>query len=99
MKTRARLTVVLNQVKREAAPNGVVRDTVVMARHNPEIASVIKGVYRTMVADAFPGCRVEFGARYVYLWLPKLYPNSELPIVSVLEPIHMEVFNPKGGNL
>lgn len=96
LKVQLRMRAVLKFITSQAQPKGVIAESVIAARRNRELASQVQRLYRDFVLHEFPGCRVSFGRAYLFVYLPDGYPRSSVPVTVKLEPIHIEVFHPKG---
>lgn len=94
LKVRMRLRAVLAEILKEARPGGVLLQVFEVAQTNHVLADTLQTGYRKWVADEFPGCRVEFTRKNVYIYLPENFGAGKAPVMEQLPIALVAVFHP-----
>lgn len=94
LKVRMRLRMVLKAIQSDARPGGKLLQVFEVAKTNALVHAAVKDHYRTWVSREFPGCRIEFTRKNVYVHLPDSYGAGRAPIMEPLPIGLVAVFHP-----
>lgn len=94
LKIRMRLRATLAAILADARPGGVLLQIFEVAKTNHVAADAVQTHYRTWVANEFPGCTIEYGRKYIYVYLPDNYGAGRAPIMEQLPIALVPVFHP-----
>lgn len=93
-KIRMRLRATLKAIRADARPGGVLLQVFAVAKLDNQVNAAIKDHYRTWVSREFPGCRIEFTRRNIYIHLPDSYGAGRAPVMEPLPVDLVAVFHP-----
>lgn len=94
LKIRMRLRATLAAIQTDARPGGVLLQIFEVAKTNHVAADAVQTHYRTWVANEFPGCTIEYGRKFIYVYLPDSYGAGRAPIMEQLPIALVPVFHP-----
>lgn len=94
LKVRMRLRAVLKTIEADARPGGKLLQVFEVAKTNALVYAAVKDHYRTWVSREFPGCRIEFTRKNIYIYLPDSYGAGRAPIMEPLRIGLVAVFHP-----
>lgn len=94
LKVRMRLRVVLEAIRKDARPGGVLLQAYQVAKVSPIVNQALRKHYREWVAREFPGCKIEVTRKNVYIYLPDSYGAGRAPVMEPLPVSLVVVFNP-----
>ena len=94
LKVRMRLRAVLRAIHSDARPGGVLLQVFEVAKTNQLVNDTLKEHYRTWVSREFPGCRIEFTRKNIYVHLPDSYGAGRAPVMEPMPIALVAVFHP-----
>lgn len=94
LKIRMRLKAVLAEINRDARPGGRLLQVFEVARTNNLVNDAVREHYRTWVSREFPGCRIEFTKKNIYIHLPDGYGAGRAPVMEPMPISLVAVFHP-----
>jgi hypothetical protein len=94
LKVRMRLRACLKEIQADSRPGGVLLQIFQVARTNKVAAEAVKTHYREWVAREFPGCRIEFTRKNIYVHLPPDFGAGQAPVMEPMPIALVVVFHP-----
>lgn len=89
-----RLRECLKAIRKDARPGGVLLQVFAVAETNRPANDALKVHYREWVAREFPGCRIEFTRKNIYVYLPDNFGAGRAPVMEQLPIDLVLVFHP-----
>lgn len=93
-KVRMRLRAVLADILKDARPGGRLIQAFDIAKTNQLVNDALKEHYRTWVSREFPGCRIEFTRKNIYIHLPDNFGAGRAPVMEQMPIALVAVFHP-----
>jgi len=93
-KIRMRLRAALKAIRADARPGGVLLQVFNVAKVDSQVNDALKDHYRTWVSREFPGCRIEFTRKNIYIYLPDNYGVGRAPVMDPMPVDLVNVFHP-----
>lgn len=94
LKVRMRLRVCLGDIRKDARPGGKLLPVFGVAETNKPANDALRAHYREWVAREFPGCRIEFTRKNIYIHLPDRYEGGRAPVMEQMPIDLIAVFHP-----
>lgn len=94
LKVRMRLRAVLADVLKDARPGGRLLQVFEVAKTNELVNATLRNHYRVWVSREFPGCRIEFTRKNIYVYLPDSYGAGRAPVMEPIPIALVAVFHP-----
>lgn len=94
LNVRLRLRSVLAEIEKDARPGGRLLQVFEVAKTNALVNATLKEHYRTWVSREFPGCRIEFTRKNIYVHLSDDYGAGRAPVMEPMPIALVAVFHP-----